>query len=47
MLCKTEKQYFKVKRHQHGLMLCHKCEDVIMDLAEQANAIRILQGRML
>jgi|TARA_Y100001937_G_scaffold89025_1_gene120351 ribosomal protein L37AE/L43A len=47
MLCSAEKQYYKVKRYQHGLMLCHKCEEVIMGLAEDANAIRVLQRRML
>ncbi len=47
MLCKVEKQYYKVKRYPHGLQLCNKCQDVMMDLAEEANAIRVLQRRLL
>ena len=47
MLCKVEKQYYKVKRYPHGLTLCNKCQDAIMDLAEEANAIRVLQRRLL
>ena len=47
MLCQAEKQYYKVKRYPHGLQLCNKCQDAMMDLAEEANAIRVLQRRLL
>ena len=35
-LCRAEKHYYSVKRYQHGLMLCVKCQDVMLDLAEEA-----------
>ena len=35
-LCKAEKLYHSVKRYPHGLNLCIKCQDVVLDLAEEA-----------
>jgi len=35
-LCKAEKLYHSVKRYAHGLNLCIKCQDVVLDLAEEA-----------
>ena len=35
-LCKAEKLYHSVKLYPHGLKLCTKCQDVILDLGEQA-----------
>ncbi len=35
-LCKAEKLYPQVKRYKHGLNLCTKCQDVIIDLGEYA-----------
>jgi len=35
-LCRAEKQYHSVKRYPHGLMLCVPCQDVVLDLAEEA-----------
>ena len=47
-LCLTEQSYYKVKKWKsHPLQLCNKCQDAMMDLAEEANAIRVLQRRLL
>ena len=46
-LCRAETPYHSVKRYPHGLQLCNKCQDAMMDLAEEANAIRVLQRRLL
>ena len=35
-LCTAEKHYLSVKRYAHGLQMCIKCQDVILDLAEEA-----------
>ena len=35
-LCRAEKHYHSVKRYPHRLQLCIKCQDVILDLAEEA-----------
>ena len=35
-LCRAEKLYHSVKRYPHGLMLCIKCQDVVLDLEEEA-----------
>jgi len=35
-LCNREYVYHKVKIYRHGLQLCGKCQDVILDLAEEA-----------
>jgi hypothetical protein len=35
-LCRAEKPYHSVKRYPHGLMMCVKCQDVMLDLAEEA-----------
>ena len=35
-LSKAEKLYHSVKRYAHGLNLCIKCQDVVLDLAEEA-----------
>jgi len=33
-LCLQEVVYHQVKKYPHGLQLCTKCQDVILDLAE-------------
>ena len=35
-LCRNEYHYHSVKRYPHGLQMCIKCQDVILDLAEEA-----------
>ena len=35
-LCNAEKPYHSVKRYKHGLNMCIKCQDVMLDLAEEA-----------
>ena len=35
-LCRAEKPYHSVKRYPPGLCLCVKCQDVVLDLAEEA-----------
>jgi hypothetical protein len=35
-LCRAEKLYHSVKKYRHGLMLCVPCQDVVLDLAEEA-----------
>jgi len=35
-LCKHQYIYHNVKLYRHGLRLCGKCQDVILDLAEEA-----------
>ena len=39
-LCRAEKPYHSVKRYPHGLMMCVKCQDVMLDLAEEAIALQ-------
>ena len=35
-LCNSDYVYHNVKMYRHGLQLCGKCQDVILDLAEEA-----------
>ena len=35
-LCLKEVIYHNVKKDPHGLQLCTKCQDVILDLADSA-----------
>ena len=35
-LCRAEKPDHSVKRYPHGLCLCVKCQDVVLDLEEEA-----------
>ena len=35
-LCRAELHYHKIKLYRHGLKLCVKCQDVMLDLAEEA-----------
>ena len=35
-LCRHELHYTSVKKYKHGLQLCSKCQDVMLDLAEEA-----------
>ena len=35
-LCMRERVYHTVKVYKHGLQLCGKCQDVVLDLAEEA-----------
>ncbi len=40
-LCLTEQSYYKVKKYKtHPLQLCSKCQDVIMDIAEQSYVLQ-------
>ena len=39
-LCNAEKLYHSVKRYPHGLQLCIKCQDVVLDLAEEAYTLQ-------
>ena len=36
-LCLGEFQYGNVTKHKHGLNLCSKCENVILNIALQLN----------
>jgi hypothetical protein len=38
-LCLGEYRYDKVKKYKHGLQMCTKCQDVIIDLSLTANSL--------
>ena len=38
-LCLQERMYHKVKKYEHQLQLCTKCQDVIIELSLTATSI--------